>query len=216
MTIIKNPISSALRFVSHRISAAVRPEKQAHSQTLSKLFAVSRSTVELISYRKTGDSLERKITERVLADFNIGKDFLAVRIQENQFTDNINKQIQGHQNTLAKVRDWYNPFISDFGRPMGKLRVSGDIAKQENANALNVMLMSKEDFQHKILQSNDSAQQAYGLAGKSSWVVAPLTDLLDKGAKVYPDEYCSSRTGQPFIITLPQFMKVDVDIYPVK
>ena len=50
---------------------------------------------------------------------------------------------------------------------------------------------------------------------KKSLVVAQLKDLLDKGAKVYPDELSALRIGQPFIITLPETTKIKVDIYPV-
>ncbi|END9672437.1 secretion protein EspJ, partial [Escherichia coli] len=49
-----------------------------------------------------------------------------------------------------------------------------------------------------------------------SWVAASVGSLLDKGAKVYPDTSCSLRLGEPFIFTLPESVRVDVDIYPLK
>ncbi len=97
---------------------------------------------------------------------------------------------------------------------MGKLELSSDVTKKEYRNAMNVMLMEKDDFNKKILNF-DNLQKHYGGNGNKSWVVAPLKDLLDKGAKLYPDESCSLRLGQPFIITLPETTKVNVDIYPV-
>ncbi|EBP3977845.1 type III secretion system effector ADP-ribosyltransferase SeoC, partial [Salmonella enterica subsp. enterica] len=97
---------------------------------------------------------------------------------------------------------------------MGKLELSSDVTKKEYRNAMNVMLMEKDDFNKKILNF-DNLQKNYGGNGNKSWVVAPLKDLLDKGAKLYPDESCSLRLGQPFIITLPETTKVNVDIYPV-
>ncbi len=79
---------------------------------------------------------------------------------------------------------------------------------------MNVMLMEKNVFDKKLLNA-DNLQKQYGGNVNKSWVVAPLTDLLEKGAKVYPDESCALRLGKPFIITLPETAKVNVDIYPV-
>ncbi|ETI74299.1 hypothetical protein Q460_19210, partial [Escherichia coli ATCC BAA-2219] len=71
----------------------------------------------------------------------IKRDFVAVRIQSNQFTDLKNKKIQGHQNTVASVMDWYNPKKNALGITMGTPRKSADIAKEEHRNALNFMIM---------------------------------------------------------------------------
>ncbi|EGG9031358.1 secretion protein EspJ, partial [Salmonella enterica] len=109
---------------------------------------------------------------------------------------------------------WYNPYQNYLGISMGRVELSSEIAKKECRNAMNVMLMERNDFNNKILNS-DNLQKQYGGNGNKSWVVAPLKELLDKGAKVYPDETCSLRLGQPFIITLPETTKVNVDIYPV-
>ncbi|EGC0245910.1 EspJ family T3SS effector ADP-ribosyltransferase [Escherichia coli] len=148
--------------------------------------------------------------------FNIKRDFVAVRIQSNQFTDLKNKTIQGHKDTVAKVMDWYNPQKNAFGIMMGTPRRSADIAKEESRNALNFMIMEKDTFNEKILNSNDNLQKKYGTTENSSWVSASVGSLLDKGAKVYPDISCSLRLGEPFIITLPETVRLDVDIHPLK
>jgi len=77
------------------------------------------------------------------------------------------------------------------------------------------MLMEKHEFENKILH-HDNLQSQYGGNENKSWVVAPLKDFLDKGAKVYPDQSSALRLGHPFIITLPETTKMNVDIYPVR
>ncbi|EES3204207.1 EspJ family T3SS effector ADP-ribosyltransferase [Escherichia coli] len=151
-----------------------------------------------------------------LSIFNIKRDFVAVRIQSNQFTDLKNKTIQGHKDTVAKVIDWYNPQKNAFGIMMGTPRRSADIAKEESRNALNFMIMEKDTFNEKILNSNANLQKKYGTTENSSWVSASVGSLLDKGAKVYPDISCSLRLGEPFIITLPETVRLDVNIHPLK
>ncbi|EAN4945541.1 EspJ family T3SS effector ADP-ribosyltransferase [Salmonella enterica] len=184
------------------------------STLAGKILAAKNAPVELLSYRSADLSRERAITQEILSRLDITEKFVAVRIQQDKFTDFKSKTIQGHKETGALVRDCYNPYINYLGISMGKLESSSDVAKKEGRNALNVMLMEKDDFNKKILNS-DNLQKQYGGNGNKSWVVAPLKDLLDKGAKVYPDESCSLRLGQPFIITLPEMTKVNVDIYPV-
>lgn len=76
----------------------------------------------LLSYRNADLTQEKNITERVLSIFKIKRDFVAVRIQNNQFTDLKNKKIQGHQNTVASVMDWYNPQKNALGITMGTPR----------------------------------------------------------------------------------------------
>ncbi|GIP93012.1 TPA: secretion protein EspJ, partial [Escherichia coli] len=112
--------------------------------------------------------------------------------------------------------DWYNPQKNAFGIMMGTPRQSADIAKEESRNALNVMIMEKNTFNEKILNSNDNLQKSYSKTEESSWVSASVGSLLDKGAKVYPDISCSLRQGEPFIITLPETVRLDVDIHPLK
>ncbi|EJO0236738.1 EspJ family T3SS effector ADP-ribosyltransferase [Salmonella enterica] len=180
----------------------------------SKIVNVKNGSAELLTYRSADLSKERVITQEILSRLDIRENFVAVRIQEDKFTDLKNKTIQGHKETVAKVRDWYNPYQNYLGISMGRVELSSDIAKKECRNAMNVMLMERNDFNNKILNS-DNLQKQYGGNGNKSWVVAPLKELLDKGAKVYPDETCSLRLGQPFIITLPETTKVNVDIYPV-
>ncbi|EEX4019584.1 type III secretion system effector ADP-ribosyltransferase EspJ, partial [Escherichia coli] len=80
----------------------------------------------------------------------------------------------------------------------------------------NFMIMEKNTFHEKILNSNDNLQKSYSKTEDSSWVAASVGSLLDKGAKVYPDTSCSLRLGEPFIFTLPESVRVDVDIYPLK
>lgn len=99
---------------------------------------------------------------------------------------------------------------------MGTPRRSADIAKEESRNALNFMIMEKDTFNEKILNSNANLQKKYGTTENSSWVSASVGSLLDKGAKVYPDISCSLRLGEPFIITLPETVRLDVNIHPLK
>ncbi|EEV2510661.1 secretion protein EspJ, partial [Escherichia coli] len=88
--------------------------------------------------------------------------------------------------------------------------------KEESRNALNFMIMEKDTFNEKILNSNANLQKKYGTTENSSWVSASVGSLLDKGAKVYPDISCSLRLGEPFIITLPETVRLDVNIHPLK
>lgn len=99
---------------------------------------------------------------------------------------------------------------------MGTPRRSADIAKEESRNALNFMLMEKNIFHEKILNNDNSFQKSYSITENSSWVTVSVGALLDKGAKVYPDISSSLRLGEPFIITLPESVRLEVDIYPLK
>lgn len=184
------------------------------SKFAGNILSAKNSSIELLTYRSANLSKERVITQEILSRFEISENFVAVRVQEDEFTDLKNKTIQGHKDTVAKVRDWYNPYQNYLGISMGKLKSSSDVAKKECRNAINVMLMENNDFQNKVL-NHDNLQSQYGGNENKSWVVAPLKDFLDKGAKVYPDESSALRLGQPFIITLPKTTKVNVDIYPV-
>lgn len=178
------------------------------------ILRIDNSPVNLITYRRAELSQESFITKQILARYDINENTVAVRIQEDKFTDLKKKTIQGHKDTVAKVRDWYNPFQSHLGIPMGKLKLSSDVANEECRNAINVMLMEKDDFKNQVLNQN-TQQSKYGGNQNKSWVVAPLKDFLDKGAKIYPDESSSLRLGHPVIITLPETTKVNVSIYPV-
>lgn len=216
MPIIKNCLSL--------ISNALRNEKTSHSLTkteqagkmLNRKIIPTPTPVKLLSYRNADLIKENHTTEKVLSIFNIKRDFVAVRIQSNQFTDLKNKTIQGHKDTFAQVIDWYNPRKNTAGITTGTPRRSADIAKEESRNALNFMIMEKDTFNEKILNSNANLQKKYNTTEDSSWVVTPMSELLDKGAKVYPDISCSLRLGEPFIITLPESVKLKVDIYPIK
>ncbi|HCL5256434.1 TPA: type III secretion system effector ADP-ribosyltransferase SeoC [Salmonella enterica] len=214
MNVIKNCFSSLNNILGMSCRSYAVSEGHAASKFGDKILAAKNTPVELLTYRSADLSKERTITQEILSRFNITEKFVAVRIQEDKFTDLKSKTIQGHKDTVARVRDLYNPYQNYLGISMGKLELSSDVTKKEYRNAMNVMLMEKDDFNKKILNS-DNLQKHYGGNGNKSWVVAPLKDLLDKGAKLYPDESCSLRLGQPFIITLPETTKVNVDIYPV-
>ncbi|ECJ2263681.1 type III secretion system effector ADP-ribosyltransferase SeoC [Salmonella enterica subsp. salamae] len=214
MNVIKNCFSSLNNILGMSCRSYAVSEGHAASKFGDKILAAKNTPVELLTYRSADLSKERAITQEILSRFNITEKFVAVRIQEDKFTDLKSKTIQGHKDTVARVRDWYNPYQNYLGISMGKLESSSDVTKKEYRNAMNVMLMEKDDFNKKILNF-DNLQKHYGGNGNKSWVVAPLKDLLDKGAKLYPDESCSLRLGQPFIITLPETTKVNVDIYPV-
>ncbi|EAN8914186.1 EspJ family T3SS effector ADP-ribosyltransferase [Salmonella enterica] len=214
MNIIKNCFSFLNSMLGMSGRAYAVSEGHIASKLGSKIVNVKNGSAELLTYRSADLSKERVITQEILSRLDIRENFVAVRIQEDKFTDLKNKTIQGHKETVAKVRDWYNPYQNYLGISMGRVELSSDIAKKECRNAMNVMLMERNDFNNKILNS-DNLQKQYGGNGDKSWVVAPLKELLDKGAKVYPDETCSLRLGQPFIITLPETTKVNVDIYPV-
>ncbi|HEN3279373.1 TPA: EspJ family T3SS effector ADP-ribosyltransferase [Yersinia enterocolitica] len=186
----------------------------AASKFTENILSTKNSPIELLTYRCADLSKEHFITQNILSIFDISENFVAIRVQGDKFTDLKNKTIQGHKNTVAKVRDWYNPYQNNFGISMGKLKPSSDIAKKECRNAINVMLMEKNDFKNKIL-NHDNLQNQYGGDGNKSLVVASLKDFLDIGAKVYPDDSSALRLGQPFIITFPETTKINVDIYPV-
>ncbi|WP_404853686.1 hypothetical protein [Escherichia coli] len=117
MPIIKNCLSS--------ISNILRNEKTSYSlikteqtgKLLNRKITTTPTPAKLLSYRNADLIKENYITEKVLSIFNIKRDFVAVRIQSNQFTDLKNKTIQGR-------------------------------------NALNFMIMEKDTFNEKILNSN--------------------------------------------------------------
>ncbi|MCU6257342.1 hypothetical protein KWH41_21115, partial [Escherichia coli] len=97
MPIIKNCLSS--------ISNILRNEKTSYSlikteqtgKLLNRKITTTPTPAKLLSYRNADLTKENYITEKVLSIFNIKRDFVAVRIQSNQFTDLKNKTIQGHK-----------------------------------------------------------------------------------------------------------------------
>lgn len=214
MNFIKASFSSLNNIFDMSCRSYKVSKKHTDKEFIGDILSIKNSPVKLLTYRSADLSKERFITQGILSRFNISENFVAVRIQEDKFTDLKNKSIQGHKNTVAIVRDWYNPYRNHLGISMGKLNSSSDIANKECRNAINVMLMGKNEFKNGIL-NHDNLQSQYGGNKNKSWVVAPLKDYLDKGAKVYPDESSSLRLGQPFIITLPETTKVNVEIYPV-
>ncbi|MCQ0124403.1 type III secretion system effector ADP-ribosyltransferase EspJ [Escherichia coli] len=216
MSIIKNCLSLINNALNIQKTSYSLTQMEQAGKLLNRKITPENTPPMLLSYRNADLMQEKNITERVLSIFKIKRDFVAVRIQNNQFTDLKNKKIQGHQNTVASVMDWYNPQKNALGITMGTPRKSADIAKEEHRNALNFMIMEKNTFHEKILNSNDNLQKSYSKTEDSSWVAASVGSLLDKGAKVYPDTSCSLRLGEPFIFTLPESVRVDVDIYPLK
>ncbi|EFD1699900.1 secretion protein EspJ, partial [Escherichia coli] len=87
MPIIKNCLSL--------ISNALRNEKTSYSlikteqagKMLNRKIIPTPTPVKLLSYRNADLIKENHTTEKVLSIFNIKRDFVAVRIQSNQFTD---------------------------------------------------------------------------------------------------------------------------------
>lgn len=215
MNFIKTGFSSLNNILGMSCRSYAVSKEHADNKFAGNILSIKNSPIELLTYRSADLSKEHFITQDILSRFDIGENFVAVRIQEDKFTDLKNKTIQGHKDTVATVRDWYNPYQNYLGISMGKLKSSSDVANKECRNAINVMLMEKSEFKNKIL-NHDNLQSQYGGNKNKSWVVSPLKNFLDKGAKVYPDESSSLRLGQPFIITLPETTKVDVDIYPVR
>ena len=216
MPIIKNCLSSISNILHNEKTSYSLIKTEQTGKLLNRKITTTPTPAKLLSYRNADSIKENYITEKVLSIFNIKRNFVAVRIQSNQFTDLKNKTIQGHKDTVAKVIDWYNPQKNAFGIMMGTPRRSADIAKEESRNALNFMIMEKNIFNEKILNSDANLQKKYSTTENSSWVVTSMGELLDKGAKVYPDISCSLRLGEPFIITHPESVKLDVDIYPLK
>ncbi|EES5583751.1 secretion protein EspJ, partial [Escherichia coli] len=100
MPIIKNCLLS--------ISNILRNEKTSYSlikteqtgKLLNRKITTTPTPAKLLSYRNADLIKENYITEKVLSIFNIKRDFVAVRIQSNQFTDLKNKTIQGHKDTV--------------------------------------------------------------------------------------------------------------------
>ncbi|WP_261641378.1 EspJ family T3SS effector ADP-ribosyltransferase [Erwinia mallotivora] len=215
MSFIKTCFSPLTNIFSLRCRSYEVSKGNAVNKFAENIFSVKNSPVELLTYRSADLSKERFITQNILSRFDISENFVAVRVQEDKFTDLKNKTIQGYKKTVATVRDWYNPYKNYLGISMGKLKSSSDVANKESRESINVMRMEKNEFKNKIL-NQDNLQSQYGGNENKSWVVAPLKDFLDKGAKVYPDESSALRLGQPFIITLPETTKVNVEIYPVR
>lgn len=215
MNFIKTGFSSLKNIFGMSCRSYAVSKGHAANKFAGNILSVKNSPIELLTYRSADLSKEHFITQDILSRFEISENFVAVRVQANKFTDLKNKTIQGHKGTVATVRDWYNPYQNYLGISMGKLKSSSDVANKECRNAINVMLMEKNQFKDKIL-NRDNLQSRYGGNENKSYVVAPLKDFLDKGAKVYPDETSALRLGHPFIITLPETTKINVEIYPLR
>ncbi|CBG91576.1 EspJ family T3SS effector ADP-ribosyltransferase [Citrobacter rodentium] len=216
MPIIRSCLSSVNNILKNEKTSYSLIKTEQTGKLLNRNISPANTPAKLLSFRNADLTKEKYITDKVLSIFNIKRNFVAVRVQDNQFTDLKNKTIQGHKGTVAQVIDWYNSRQNAFGITTGIPRRSADIAKEESRNALNFMIMEKDTFNEKILNSDANLQKKYSKTENSSWVVTSIGELLDKGAKVYPDISCSLRLGEPFIITLPESVRLDVDIYPFK
>ncbi|MCU7304119.1 EspJ family T3SS effector ADP-ribosyltransferase [Escherichia albertii] len=214
---IRNCLSSIANTLNIRNASYSLIKIEQNGKLSNRKISLIDSPAKLLSYRNADLIKETYVTEKVLSKFKIKNDFIAVRIQSNQFTDLKNKTIQGHKETVAQVMDWYNLTINPYSHlPIGTLKRSSDIAKEESRNALNFMIMEKNTFNENVLNDNTNLQRKYCDTKNSSWVVTSVAELLDKGAKVYPDISCSLRLGEPFIVTIPETTKLNVEIYPLK
>lgn len=134
MSIIKNCLSLINNALNIQKTSYSLTKMEQTGKLLNRKITPENNPPILLSYRNADLMQEKNITERVLSIFKIKRDFVAVRIQNNQFTDLNNKKIQGHQNTVASVMDWYNPKKNALGITMGTPRKSADIAKEEHRN----------------------------------------------------------------------------------
>ncbi|EOX1204046.1 type III secretion system effector ADP-ribosyltransferase EspJ, partial [Escherichia coli] len=128
MSIIKNCLSLINNALNIQKTSYSLTKMEQAGKLLNRKITPENTPPMLLSYRNADLTQEKNITERVLSIFKIKRDFVAVRIQNNQFTDLKNKKIQGHQNTVASVMDWYNPQKNALGITMGTPRKSADIA----------------------------------------------------------------------------------------
>ncbi|OXJ21434.1 hypothetical protein CFB82_41330 [Burkholderia sp. HI2714] len=153
------------------------------------------------------------LTAKIMSNNEIGLDYIAVRIQDDEFTDFKNSQIQGHNNPQAKIKDWYNPIPHPWGLPIavGSSKRARDITRRDGVDALNVALIPRGQLNETL----HSAQADYGGNNTKSWVIFPLRDAIAKGGKLYPDTSAIGAGDHPFIITLPKGTKLDVEIQPV-
>ncbi|AYB48574.1 hypothetical protein CJJ19_02685 [Candidatus Williamhamiltonella defendens] len=183
-------------------------------------YKVSNTTdkkIILLKKRDADQCDESYVTAQVLSDHGIHdyENFVAVRVQDDIYTDFEKKQIQGHQEVQAKVSDCYHrkPFLKGIFR--GTEKSACLIAKEEDRYALNVMIMTKQAFNEE--RSNPLNLQKRYAHTNASWVVCRLKTLIDQGCKVYPDtsSHLRSGDGHPFIITLPKTTKTNVEIYPI-
>ena len=67
---------------------------------LNRKITPANTPPKLLSYRNADLMQEKNITERVLSIFKIKRDFVAVRIQNNQFTDLKNKKFKAIKTQL--------------------------------------------------------------------------------------------------------------------
>ncbi|EFC9225878.1 type III secretion system effector ADP-ribosyltransferase EspJ, partial [Escherichia coli] len=115
MSIIKNCLSLINNALNIQKTSYSLTKMEQAGKLLNRKITPENTPPMLLSYRNADLTQEKNITERVLSIFKIKRDFVAVRIQNNQFTDLKNKKIQGHQNTVASVMDWYNPQKNALG-----------------------------------------------------------------------------------------------------
>ncbi|TMU73977.1 hypothetical protein FGA82_22185 [Pseudomonas fluorescens] len=143
-----------------------------------------------------------RITAKIMNDYNVGEDFVAVRVQGDEFIDFQTNTIQGHQKPHATILNGYDPVN---GRSRHELAAT--MAQKTGQDALNVMLVPKGSEREVI------AGGKYAEPGKS-WLSFPFVEALKLGGRLYPDMSSSVRPtgGAPFLITLPKGTRLPVDI----
>ena len=167
--------------------------------------AIARSLSRVENQAKEPSSFEsipeKLVTAKILSDAGIGPDYVAVRIQRDEFTDFRNGTVTGHDQCVADVLDRYSTQA-----PVE--RDAGELARSENRDALNVFLVPPD-------RANDlsgSPAEGYARKGPRSWVRFALKDALALDAKVYRD--VSAVMGSAFLLTFPKGTEIPVDILP--
>ena len=158
---------------------------------------------------------EAEVTAAILARHRVGPDYVAVRIQADEFTDFATNRTRGHEDLNIVARDWYAPervltqvdagFPPRYTAPEKRIE---ELVRIENRDALNVFLIPEE----RVSQLRGCLGETYCSADRKSWVTFPLKDALAMGAKVYRDAGAVFQGA--FALTFPKGTDIPVDIYP--
>ncbi|EEW5089609.1 type III secretion system effector ADP-ribosyltransferase EspJ, partial [Escherichia coli] len=92
MSIIKNCLSLINNALNIQKTSYSLTKMEQAGKLLNRKITPENTPPMLLSYRNADLTQEKNITERVLSIFKIKRDFVAVRIQNNQFTDLKNKK----------------------------------------------------------------------------------------------------------------------------
>lgn len=92
MSIIKNCLSLINNALNIQKTSYSLTKMEQAGKLLNRKITPENTPPMLLSYRNADLTHEKNITERVLSIFKIKRDFVAVRIQNNQFTDLKNKK----------------------------------------------------------------------------------------------------------------------------